>query len=151
MNRLFSVKGMYLLLLILLIGGMHLTAVCAEKPKNKSEEQKSLERQANADLRRLKYAVKTGGFYNARVALNIWKSTAMEAGIFDESVYNELKRKIYEKSVAENLKWFDIFIAQKNYREAGVCLRLYRMHAEEIGILDEKKYAEMEDRLTPSP
>jgi len=131
----------------LILHFLHLPAALAEKPAKKSEEQKVLERYANSSLRKLKLAIKSEGFFNARVALNIWKSTALEAGIFDEDLYNKLKQELYEKSVIDNLRWYEIFLLQKNYKEARVCLQLYRMHAEEINIFDEEKYEELKERI----
>jgi len=146
-NRVYRARWPYLFIFFLILHFLHLPAALAEKPAKKSEEQKVLERYANSSLRRLKNAIKSEGFFNARVALNIWKSTALDAGIFDEDLYNKLKQELYEKSVIDNLRWYEIFLLQKNYKEARVCLQLYRMHAEEINIFDEEKYEELKERI----
>lgn len=124
-----------------------LSIVHAKKPEKKSDQQKLLERYAKDSHRRLKYAIKTGGFFYSRAALNIWKENAVDAGIFDDDLYDQYKRKIYEKSVNENLRWFEIFLIQKYYRDARTCLQLYKLHAEEINIFNEEKYEEMKERL----
>ena len=64
-----------------------------------------------------------------------------------KDLYNKYKRKIYEKSVNENLKWFEIFLNQNYLRDARTCLQLYKLHAEEINIFDQEKYEEMSKRL----
>ena len=137
----------YLFILVLVLQCVPLSVVHAEKPKKKSEQQKQLERYANDSHRRLKTAMQKGGFFYSRAALNIWKDNAVDAGIFDEDLYNQYKRKIYEKSVNENLRWFEIFLIQKYYRDARTCLQLYKLHAEEINIFDEEKYEDMKKRL----
>ena len=53
----------------------------------------------------------------------------------------------YEKSINENLRWFEIFLIQKNYRDARTCLQFYKLHAEKINIFDEEKYEELKERL----
>ena len=143
----YPLKWPYLFIFVLILHLGPLSVVHAEKPEKKSDQQKLLERYANDSLRRLKTAIQTGGFFYSRAALNIWKSNAVDAGIFDEALYNQYKRKIYEKSVNENLRWFEIFSIQKNYRDARTCLQLYKLHAEEINIFDEEKYEELKKRL----
>ena len=143
----YHLRWSYLFIFVLVLHLVPLSAVHAEKPEKKSDQQKLLERYANDSHRRLKYAIQSGGFFYARAALNIWESNAVDAGIFDEDLYNQYKRKIYEKSVNESLKWFEIFLVQKHYRDARICLELYKLHAEEINIFDEAKYEDMKKRL----
>ena len=119
----------------------------AEQKIEKTQEQKLLERYAAESLYRLKQSVKNDGFFNARVALNIWESNAIDAGNFDQALYDEFKAQIYKKSIQENLKWFDIFVKQKDYSDARTCLKMWRIHSEEIGVFDEEKYNEMKERL----
>ncbi len=146
-NRLYHLRWPYLIIFVLVLHLTPLSVVHADKPEKKSDQQKLLERYAKDSLWRLKYAIKTGGFFYSRAALNIWKENAVDAGLFDEDLYNQYKRKIYEESVNENLKWFEIFIIQKYYRDARICLQLYKLHAEEINIFDEEKYEDMKKRL----
>ena len=146
-SRLYHRAWTYLIVFILVLYSVPLSVIPAEKPEKKSDQQKLLERYANDSLKRLKVAIQIGGFFYSRAALNIWKSNAQDAGIFDEDLYNQYKRKIYEKSVNENLRWFEIFLAQKYYRDARICLQLYKLHAEEINIFNEEKYEDMKKRL----
>ena len=141
------IRWPYLFIIILVLHLLPLTVVHAEKSEKKSDRQKQLEKYAKNSLWRLNYAIKTGGYFYSRAALNIWKDNAMDAGMFDEDLYNQYKRKIYEKSVNENLRWFEKFLVQKYYRDARICLQLYKLHAEEINIFDEEKYEEMKKRL----
>ena len=147
MNRLNQFRWPYIFIFVSVLHLVSLSAVHAEKPEKKSDQQKLLERYAKDSLWRLKRAIKTGGFFYSRAALNIWKENAVDAGIFDDDLYDQYKRKIYEKSVNENLRWFEIFLIQKYYRDARTCLQLYKLHAEEINIFDEEKYEEMKKRL----
>ena len=119
----------------------------AEKAKPKTKRQKILERYARESLIRLKRHIKSDGFYNARVALNIWKSNAIDAGIYDEAQYTAFKQQIYMKSINENLMWFDIFLNLKNYADARICLQLWRLHSEEIGVFDPLQYEELKKKL----
>jgi hypothetical protein len=144
---LYHLRWPYLFIFVLVLHLAPVSVVHAEKPEKKSDQQKLLERYAKDSLWRLKTAIKTGGFFYSRAALNIWKENTVDAGLFDEDLYNQYKRNIYEKSVNENLRWFEIFLTQKNYRDARICLQLYKLHAEEINIFDEEKYEDMEKRL----
>ena len=119
----------------------------AERAKDKTERQKLFERYAGESLAQLKRVIKSDGFYSARVALNIWKSNAIDAGTFDEAEYDTFKQQIYKKSINENLRWFETFLNLKNYADAGICLQLWRLHSEEIGIFDESQYEELKKRL----
>jgi len=121
--------------------------IAANKQGKETQHQKLLKRYANQSLARLKYAIKSEGFFNARVALNVWKMNATEAGTFDQEKYEAFKKQIYEKSIRENLKWFEIFIKQKDYHDARICLQLYRLHAKEIGVFDEQRYEELKKKL----
>ena len=119
----------------------------AEEEPQETEHQKLLKRYANQSLSQLKYAVKSEGFYNCRVALNVWEMNAKEAGIFDQELYDTFKKQIYEKSLNENLRWFEVFLNQKNYFDARICLQLWRMHAKEMGVFDEAQYEELKNKL----
>lgn len=119
----------------------------AEKKPQETKEQKLLKRYANQSLSRLKLAIKKEGFYNCRVALNVWEMNAKEAGTFDQALYDEFKKQIYEKSLNENMKWFEIFLSQQNYYDARICLQLWRMHAKETGVYDEALYEELKKKL----
>ena len=131
------------LVLIVILPGF----AAAEQEGEKTVQQKQLERYAKESLIRLKYAIKTDGFYNARVALNVWRSNAIDAGTYDATEYKSFKEQIYKKSINENLRWFEIFLNQKHYSDARICLELWRLHSEEIGVFDEAKYEELKKKL----
>ena len=144
----FSNPIRFLITLIILSGIFcPLIAGSAEKKPKETEEQKLLERYANQSLSRLKYAIKKEGFYNCRVALNVWEMNAKEAGTFDQELYDDFKKQIYQKSLNENMKWFEIFLSQQNYYDARICLQLWRMHAREMGVYDEALYEELKKKL----
>jgi hypothetical protein len=147
--RSFFWKRLISFLIVLLVSSFIFVPVsaAAEKKEKKTAEQKLLERSAGRSLYRLKSAIKKDGYYSARVSLNIWRMNAIDAGIFDQDQYNAFKEQIYIKSIAENLKWFDLFVNLKSIRDARKCLRLWRLHSQEIGLYDEEKYQEMKDRL----
>ena len=66
------------------------TPQAADPPRDQASPQppiteKQLKSAANNSLWRLKYAIDKEGFYAARIALNIWRSNALDAGVFDQS------------------------------------------------------------------
>ena len=65
-----------------------------------------LKREAANALYRFKLRLAKDGFYSGRVALNVWRSTAIDAGTFDQEQYNEFKTQLYEKSINDSLKCF---------------------------------------------
>jgi len=138
-----------LLLVIILIAAQLFpsAAAFADEQKKKEKHQKLLKRYTAQSLSRLKYAIKNEGFFNAHVALNVWQSNAKDAGIFDEAQYDKFRRQIYEKSIKNNLAWFEIFLAQQNYRDARICLQLWVMHSKEIDEFDEERYEELKGKL----
>jgi hypothetical protein len=89
------------------------------------------------------------GFYSGHVALNIWRSTAMDAGIFNEAQYDEFKTQLYEKSVNDSLRCFEEFLLEEDFYNANFCLQTWRMHSKELGTYDQDEYevfiAELED------
>jgi hypothetical protein len=109
--------------------------------------QKELERDASANLSLAKKSIQEDAFYNARVALNVWKVSAGEAGTFDRKVYEELKKQLYDKSIKDNLRCIESAIAQRDFPEANLCLKIYRLHAAEIGAFDVRRYDELKSRI----
>ena len=81
------------------------------------------------------------------MALNVWKSSAIEAGNFDQKVYDELRKQLYDKSLRDNLRCIEISIAHRDAQDANQCLRIYRLHATEIGSFDPKRYEELRERI----
>lgn len=121
----------------------------AEAQVNKTLEvtSKQLKKAAYNSLWRLKKAVEKDGFYSARVALNVWRSNAIDAGLFNQSQYDEFKGQIYEKSVISNLKCFETSLLNENYTDARICLHTWKIHAEVLGTFDQAFYDEMKSRL----
>jgi hypothetical protein len=136
------------LVALMLLSGFGLGASAEDQPAAApDEQQRQREQIAQESLRRLQSAVKKDGFYSARVALNIWRSTALDAGNFDPAQFEAFKTEIYETSMRENLKWFNLFVEQKNFDDARVCLEVWRMHAREIDAFDPQEYDALKERL----
>lgn len=111
------------------------------------QRQRELERDSAVNLSLAKKSIQEDAFYTAKVALNVWKSSAIDAGNFDQKVYDELRKQLYEKSLRDNLRCIDISIAQRDSHDANLCLKIYRMHATEIGSFDPKRYEELRTRV----
>ncbi len=92
--------------------------------------------------------MKKEAFYSGRVALNVWRSTAIDAGTFDPEKHNEFKKQLYEKSVNDSLKCFDEFILEENYYDVNVCLQTWRMHSKELGTYDQAQYETLKKTMT---
>jgi len=86
-------------------------------------------------------------FYSGRVALNIWRSTAMDAGTFDQAQYDEFKIQLYEKSVNDSLRCFEEFLLEEDSYNANFCLQTWRMHSKELGTLDHAEYEVFKKKL----
>jgi hypothetical protein len=125
--------------------------VNAEDPTEPSAEETAreqlLKQEATQAFYRLKNALEKDGFYSGRIALNIWRSTAIEAGTFDLSQYDEFKRQLYEKSIHGSLRCFEESLLQNNFYDANICLQIWRMHSKEIGAFDQQDYEAFKDRL----
>jgi len=121
-----------------------------ETKKNLDEKtkQRLLKREAANALYRFKLRLAKEGFYSGRVALNVWRSTAIDAGTFDQEQYNEFKSQLYEKSIHDSLKCFEEFISEGNYHDANICLQTWRMHSKELGTYDQAEYEALKKTLT---
>jgi len=122
-----------------------------DQPKPQLDEkakQRMLKREAANALHRFKLRLEKEGFYSGRVALNVWRSTALDAGTFDQDKYNEFKKQLYEKSINDSLKCFEEFILEDNYYDANVCLQTWRMHSKELGTYDQAEYEALKKTLT---
>ena len=128
------------------------TSVCSQEEPRKELDQKAkqrmLKREAANALYRFKLRLEKEAFYSGRVALNIWRSTAMDAGTFDPEMYNDFKRQLYEKSLQDSMKCYDEFILEENYYDANVCLQTWRMHSKELGTYEQEEYEALKKRLT---
>jgi len=120
----------------------------SEQSPEAKAQQRMLEREAVNALWRLKRTLENEGFYSGRVALNVWRSAAMDAGTFDDEQYAEFKKQLYEKSVGDSLKCFDEFIQEEDYYDANVCLQTWRMHTKELGTYDQEIYQALKQKLT---
>jgi hypothetical protein len=114
---------------------------------NDKARQKMLRRAANISLWRLKVIIERDGFYSARVALNIWRSNAKEAGTFDQKKFDEFKQQIYEKSVESNLKCIEQTLLNENYTDAEICLYWWKSHSKEIDTFDPIKHDELKKMI----
>jgi len=143
--RIFTVTAALLSVLLL----VSLASPQDEAPKTLDEKakQRLLEREAANALYRFKLRLAKEGFYSGRVALNVWRSTAIDAGTFDQEQYDEFKTQLYEKSVNDSLKCFEEFILEENYHDANVCLQTWRMHSKELGTYDQAEYEALKKRL----
>lgn len=109
--------------------------------------EKQLKSAANNSLWRLKYAIDKEGFYAARIALNIWRSNALDAGVFDQAKYDAYKKTIYDKSIQNSLQCFDYAIQHENVTDARICLYTWKAHTEEMGTFDAALYEEMHKKV----
>ncbi len=126
-------------------------AYSQEKPQESLDQkakERMLKREAANALHRFKLRLEKEGFYSGRVALNVWRSTALDAGTFDLEQYNDFKRQLYEKSINESMKCFEEYILEENYYDANICLQTWRMHAKELGSYERAEYEALKRRLT---
>ena len=137
------------LLLLLLLAPLAIPQDKTEQRPDEKARQQMLEREAANALRRLKRSMEKDGFYSGHVALNIWRSNAMDAGIFNEAQYDEFKTQLYEKSVNDSLRCFEEFLLEEDFYNANFCLQTWRMHSKELGTYDQDEYevfkTELED------
>jgi len=120
----------------------------SEQNLDEKAKQSMLKREADNAFWRLKRTLESEGFYSGRVALNVWRSAAVDAGTFDAEQYHEFKKQLYEKSIADSLKCFEEFILEEDYYDANVCLQTWRMHSKELDIYDQVQYEALKKKLT---
>ena len=80
---------------------------------------------------RLERAIRRDGFSSAICALNIWRYNTR--GI---SILSHKKRRIYQKSIDEVIRWLDVCIAEAWVREANFWLKVYYVRSVVIDALD---------------
>jgi hypothetical protein len=124
----------------------------SEQTKQTKEEKarkRELKRETALNLWRLKKSLEgeIDGFYLRRVALNIWKSNAIDAGNFDQKQYDAFKQQLYEKSVMKSLECFEYFIENQRFNDANMCLQTWKVHSQELGLFDQTKYDELNEKL----
>ncbi|MBW2449410.1 MAG: hypothetical protein JRE92_03155 [Deltaproteobacteria bacterium] len=135
------------LLLVLFLAPLAIPQDKTEQRPDEKARQQMLEREAANALRRLKRSMEKDGFYSGHVALNIWRSTAVDAGNFDEAQYDEFKTQLYEKSVNDSLRCFEEFILEEDFYNANFCLQTWRMHSKELGTYDQAEYEVFKTQL----
>jgi hypothetical protein len=127
------------------------TLSIGEDKKSPSQEekarQKMLKLEAANAFWRLKHSLEKDAFYSTRIRLNVWRSTAMEAGTFDQAKYDEFKQQLYQKSVNDSMKCYDEFILEEDFYNANICLQTWRMHSKELGTYDKEKYEAFKEGL----
>ena len=128
------------LLLVLLLAPLASPQDNTEQSPDEIVRQKMLKREAVNALQRLKRSMEKDGFYSGRVALNVWQSTAMDAGTFDQAQYDEFKTQLYEKSVSDSLRCVEDALVEEDFYNAKFCLQTWRMHSKELGTYDQDDY-----------
>ena len=122
-----------------------------EDKKSPSQEEKARQKMLKIEAAnafwRLKHSLEKDAFYNTRIRLNVWRSTATEAGTFDQAQYDQFKQQLYEKSVNDSMKCYEEFIFEENFYDANICLQTWRMHFKELGTYDKDKYEALKERL----
>ena len=121
-----------------------------DKPSPSQEEKarkKMLRLEAANAFWRLKHSLEKDAFYSTRIRLNVWRSTSMEAGTFDQARYDEFKQQLYQKSVNDSMKCYDDFILDEDFYNANICLQTWRMHSKELGTYDKEKYEAFKEGL----
>lgn len=108
---------------------------------------KQLKKAAYNSLWRLKRAIEKYGFYSASVALNVWRSNAIDAGIFNQTQYDAFKKQIYEKSIENSLKCIETSLEKQNYTDAKICLHAWKLRTQALGTFNQDYYDQMKDRL----
>jgi len=119
----------------------------AKKNLDEKAKQRWLKREAANALHRFKLRLAKEGFYSGRVALNVWRSTAIDAGTFDQAQYDDYKSQLYEKSIKDSLKCFEEFIQENSFYDANICLQTWRMHSKELGTYDQAQYEAFKKEL----
>jgi hypothetical protein len=135
------------LLLVLLLAPLGLPQDKNEQSPDEIARQKMLKREAANALRRLKRSMEKDAFYSGHVALNVWRSTALDAGTFDQSQYDEFKNQLYEKSINDSLRCFEEFLLEEDFHNANFCLQTWRMHSKELGTYDHAEYEAFQKKL----
>ena len=134
-------------MLLFLCASFAYAQASTEQSKEQKARKRELKRDAALNLWRLKKSIEEEGFYASRVALNIWRSNAMDAGTFDQTKYDEFKKQMYEKSVDNSLQCFEFYLEEFSFHDANMCLQTWKVHSQEIGIFDQTQYEELQEKL----
>ncbi len=146
-----STRAAALVLLLVVLAAPDAGGQAAKPPvplvQPDAARQRDLERDAAINLSLAKKSIQEDAFYNAKVALNVWKISAMEAGNFDRKLYEDLRKQLYEKSIRDNLRCIDVAVARRDAPDANLCLKIYRFHSKEINVFDPKRYEDLRARV----
>ncbi len=134
-------------LLVLVLVSFAIAQDKTDQSPDEKARQQMLKREAANALRRLKRSMGKDAFYSGRVALNIWRSTAMNADTFDQTQYDEFKTQLYKKSVDDSMRCFEEFLLEEDFYNANFCLQTWRMHAKELGTYDQAEYEAFKKKL----
>jgi hypothetical protein len=134
-------------LLIFLIVSFAYPQSNTQPSKEEKARKRELKQEAALNLWRLKKSIENDEFYAARVALNVWRSNAIDAGTFDQAQYDEFKQQLYEKSVSRSLACFEYFLTEQYFHDANMCLQTWKVNSQEIGLFDEERYKALKERL----
>lgn len=137
----------FLVLVVSIVFSQFVGEIQAQEEHQVKITDKYLKTAASNSLWRLKHSMEKDGYYSARVALNVWRSNAIDAGIFDQVEYDAYKNQIYEKSIQSNLKCYERSLQNENLTDARICLFTWKAHAQELGVFDPDRYKEMEKKL----
>jgi len=135
------------LLLVLLLAPLAISQDKTDQNPSVNVRHEMLKREAANALRRLKRSMEKDAFYSGHVALNIWRSTALDAGTFDQAQYEEFKTQLYEKSINDSLRCFEDFLFEEDFHNANFCLQTWRMHSKELGTYDQAEYEVFKKKL----
>ena len=135
------------LLVVLFLAPLAIPQDKTEQSPDEKARQQMLKGEAANALRRLKRSMEKDGFYSGRVALNIWRSTTMDAGTFDQAQYEDFKTQLYEKSINDSLRCFEGFLLEEDFFNANFCLQTWRMHSKELGTYDQAEYEAFQKKL----
>ena len=127
------------------------TLAIGQDKKSPSPEEKARKKMLRLEAAnafwRLKHSLEKDAFYSTRIRLNVWRSTAMEAGTFDQAQYDDFKQQLYQKSVNDSMKCYEDFILEEDFYNANICLQTWRMHSKELGTYDKEKYEAYKEGL----
>ena len=146
-DKYFKNTGLAFLTVVFIQFAINVMVYAQQTDKKGPSKQIILKNAANNSLWRLIRSIKNDGYYSSRVALNIWRSNAIDAGTFDQEKYDEFKKQIYEKSIDNSLRCFESAILNEFYNDATICLNTWNLHSKVLGIFEETQYNDMKKRL----
>ena len=144
-------KKILIITAALLVQSFLVPFTIAEDKQSLTQEEKARQKMLKIEAAnafwRLKHSLEKDAFYSGRIRLNVWRSTAIEAGTFDQAQYDVFKTQLYVKSIEDSMKCYEEFVLEENYYDANICLQTWRMHSRELGTYDKEKYEALKERL----